>query len=418
MSLPFPPRAPRQAAVAFIFVTILIDMVTFGIVMPVLPRLIEDFMPGNTSRAAHVYGILTAVWALMQFFASPIQGALSDRFGRRPVILISNFGLAIQFVILALAPNLVWVFIGRALSGVTSSSISTANAYIADVTPPELRAQRFGLMGMAFGLGFVLGPAVGGVLGEHDPRLPFWVAAACCFVNATYGIFVLPESLSPDNRSAFSWRKANPVGALDLLRQQPALLALAGIHFLYIFSQSVFPSVMVLYLGYRYDWGARDIGLTFAAVGLLSALSQGLLIRPALRRLGERKVLLLGLSAGIAAFAVSGLAPTGWIFLLALPVTSIWQWAQPANQSLMSVHVTPQEQGRLQGALASIGGISSFIGPLVFSALFAAFIAPARGWTMPGAPFFLAALLMALALATAIPLTRPRTENQTMIGPD
>lgn len=412
MSLPFPPRAPRQAAVAFIFVTIVIDMMTFGIAMPVLPRLIEEFRHGNTEQAAQIYGVLTAVWALMQFLASPVQGALSDRFGRRPVILGSNFGLAAQFVLLAIAPNLFWVFIARAMSGITSSTISTANAYVADVTPPELRAQRFGLTGMAFGLGFILGPAIGGLLGEHDPRLPFWVAAACSFANATYGIFVLPESLAPENRSAFSWRKANPVGALDMLRQYPALIGLAGVQFLYIFSQSVFPSVLVLYIGYRYDWGAGAIGLTFALVGLLSALSQGLLIRPAIRRLGERRVLLTGLGAGIISFALSGFAPKGFIFLMAIPITSIWQWAQPANQSLMTREVSPQEQGRLQGAVASLAGIGAFIGPLIFTALFAHFIAAGTAPKIPGAPFYLAALLMAAALAMAVRITR-RFENAT-----
>lgn len=410
MTLPSAPRAPRQAAVAFIFVTIVIDMMTFGIAMPVLPRLIEEFRHGNTEEAAQFYGVLTAVWALMQFLASPVQGALSDRFGRRVVILGSNFGLAAQFVLLAIAPNLFWVFIARALSGITSSTISTANAYVADVTPPELRAQRFGLTGMAFGLGFIMGPAIGGLLGETDPRLPFWVAAACSFANATYGIFVLPESLAPENRSAFSWRKANPIGALDMLRQYPALISLAGIQFLYIFSQSVFPSVLVLYLGYRYDWGARDVGLTFALVGLLSVLSQGLLIRPAIKRLGEQRVLLVGLGAGIAAFALSGFAPKGFIFLMAIPIMSIWQWAQPANQALMTIHVSPQEQGRLQGAITSLAGIGAFIGPLIFSGLFAHFIAAGQTPKIPGAPFYLAALLMVAALAIAFRIIR-RSES-------
>jgi len=396
-----PNRRPRQAAVAFIFITIVIDMMTFGIAMPVLPRLIEDFRHGDTQQAAHIYGVLTAIWALMQFIASPIQGALSDRFGRRPVILASNFGLAFQFVILAVAPNLAWVFVGRALSGVTSSSIATANAYIADVTPPELRAQRYGLMGMAFGIGFIMGPAIGGLLGEHDPRLPFWVAAACSFLNACYGIFVLPESLAPENRAAFSWRRANPVGSLDLLRMYPALLSLSGVQFLYVFSQSVFPSVLVLYLGYRYHWGAGQIGLTFALVGLLSVLGQGLLIRPALRRWGERNVLLAGLAAGVVSFSLSGWAPQGFIFLAAIPITSVWQWAQPANQALMTSYVLPHQQGRLQGAIASLGGISAFIGPLAFTALFAHFIAPERAAVLPGAPFYLAAALMVAAFAAA-----------------
>jgi MFS transporter, DHA1 family, tetracycline resistance protein len=245
-------RAQRPAAFAFVFVTVLLDMLAIGIIIPVLPKLVVDFVGGDAAEGARIYGLFGTVWALMQFVFSPVQGALSDRFGRRPVILISNFGLGLDYIVMALAPSLNWLFVGRVISGITAASISTAYAYVADVTPPEARAARFGLLGAAFGIGFVLGPALGGLAGAVDPRLPFWIAAALSLANALYGLLVLPESLPPERRAPFAWRRANPVGALALLASQSTLIGLATVNFLGNLAHAALPSIGVLYMMYRY----------------------------------------------------------------------------------------------------------------------------------------------------------------------
>jgi DHA1 family tetracycline resistance protein-like MFS transporter len=265
------PGASR-AAVAFIFVTLVLDVVGFGIIIPVLPKLVEGFMAGDTARAAEMYGLMGTAWALMQFLFSPLLGALSDRYGRRTVLLLSCFGLGLDYILMALAPNILWLFIGRVISGITAASFSTAGAYIADVTPPEKRAAAFGMMGAAFGLGFVLGPALGGVLGGIDPRLPFWVSAIMSLLSALYGFFVLPESLPRERRAGFSWKRANPLGSLTLLRSHHELFGLAGTLFLMNLAHVVLPSTAVLYMGYRFGWGATTIGLTLAGVGVCAMI--------------------------------------------------------------------------------------------------------------------------------------------------
>ena len=286
MSAPAP-AGGRRAALAFIFVTILLDMFALGLVIPVLPRLVEDFLGGDTAGAARIYGLFATVWAVMQFLFMPVMGALSDRYGRRRVILLSNLGLGLSYVLMALAPGLAWLFVARVISGITAASVSTAMAYVADVTPPAGRAAAFGRTGIAIGLGFVLGPALGGLLGSVDPRLPFWVAAALSLLNAAYGIFVLPESLPPERRRAFEWRRANPLGSLTLLRSSRVLTGLAGVMFLANIAHAALPATFVLYAGYRFGWDARDVGFVLAAVGASSALVQGVRGRspgPALRR--------------------------------------------------------------------------------------------------------------------------------------
>ena len=256
----------------FIFITLVLDMLALGMIVPVLPKLVEDFVHGDTARAAYIVGVFGAVWALMQFVFSPVLGALSDHYGRRPVVLLSNFGLGLDYIVMALAPTVWWLFVGRVISGITSASFSTASAYIADVTPPEKRAGAFGMLSAAFGLGFVLGPALGGVLGEIDPRLPFWVAAGLSLLNAMYGLFVLPESLAHDHRSIFKWQRANPIGSLTLLRSNFELLALAVVMFISYIAHEALPTTFVLYAMYRYHWNARMIGLAIATVGVCSAL--------------------------------------------------------------------------------------------------------------------------------------------------
>lgn len=398
----------RRAAIAFIFVTVVIDVLAMGIVIPVLPRLVEAFEGGDTARAAETFGVFGTAWGLMQFIFMPLIGALSDRFGRRPVILISCFGLGIDFFVMALAPTLGWLFVGRIVSGITASGFATAFAYIADVTPPEKRAAGFGMVGAAFGLGFVIGPALGGTLGEIDPRLPFRVAGALAIVNACYGFFVLPESLPPEKRAAFSWKKANPVGSLVLLRSHPELSGLAVSHFLMQLAHVVLPSVTVLYMGYRYGWSALQVGLTLAAVGICSMIVQGGLVRPVVARMGERRALALGLFFGAVGFSWYGLASTGAWFLAGVPLMALWGFANPSLQALMTRRVSHSEQGQLQGANSSLTALAGIFGPSIFSQLFSSFIGPHAAAQVPGAPFLAAASMLVASLAVGWYVTRAR----------
>jgi MFS transporter, DHA1 family, tetracycline resistance protein len=337
----------RRAAVIFIFITVVIDVLGFGLIIPVLPKLVQQFMGGDAAEGATMFGVFGTVWAVMQFFFSPILGAVSDRFGRRPVILISCFGLGLDYIVMALAPNIGWLLFGRIVSGICAASFTTAGAYIADVAPPEQRAAAFGMIGAAFGVGFVLGPALGGLLGNIDSRLPFWGAAALALVNATYGLFVLPESLPPGKRDAFSWKKANPVGSLNLLRSHPDLLGLASVNLLFQLAHCVLPSMFVLYTSYRYGWDTKTVGLTLMAVGVFSIIVQGGLVKPAVQRLGERGSLYTGLLFGIVGFAGFALAPTPFWIWAALPVFAVMGLFGPGLQSLMSQRVAAHEQGRL-----------------------------------------------------------------------
>ena len=403
---PAAPGGPRRGALVFIFVTVALDVLALGIIIPVLPRLVENFVAGDTARAARIFGLFGSVWALMQFVASPVLGGLSDRFGRRPIILISSFGLGLDYVFMALAPTLAWLFVGRVISGVTSASFTTAYSYIADVTPPEKRAASFGLVGAAFGLGFVLGPAVGGLLGASDPRLPFWVAGAMALVNTLYGWFVLPESLPRERRRAFDWRRANPLGSLALLRSSPGLLALAAVYSLHVLAHNVLPSTFVLYAGLRYGWDARQVGLMLALVGVCSIAMQALVVRAFVARFGERIALLTAIAGAIAGYALYGLASTGTALLLSVPVFGLTFMFMPAMQGLMSRSVDPTRQGELQGANGSLMGITGVLGPSLFTQTFAVFIA-GGGWpVIPGAPFFLAAAMMVVAMLVALHATR------------
>jgi MFS transporter, DHA1 family, tetracycline resistance protein len=396
----------RQAAVVFIAITVVIDVLGFGVIIPVLPRLVQQFMGGDPSRGAAMYGVFGTVWALMQFFFSPLLGAISDRFGRRPVILISCFGLGVDYIVMALAPSIGWLLFGRIASGICAASFTTSFAYIADVSPPEKRAGAFGLIGAAFGIGFVLGPALGGVLGDIGPRLPFWGAAGLALLSACYGLFVLPESLPRGRRDAFRWRKANPVGSLDLLRSHRDLMGLAGINFLYQLAHCVLPSMYVLYTSYRYGWSARTVGLTLMMVGVLNILVQGLLVKPTVARFGERGAVYAGLLFGICGFGAFALAPSASWMWASLPVFALWGLASPGLQGLMSRRVAANEQGKLQGANGSITSIAGLIGPTLFTQSFAYFIDPHRALMVPGVPFYLAAALLIPALLLALLLPR------------
>ena len=396
----------REAAFVFIFATVLLDMLAVGIIIPVLPKLVFDFLGGNAAETAKILGIFGTAWALMQFFFSPLQGALSDSFGRRLMILLSNFGVGLDYVLMALAPTLGWLFVGRVISGITAASISTAYAYVADVTPPDKRAARFGLLGAAFGAGFVLGPALGGLTGTISPRLPFWVAAGLSLANASYGLVILPESLPAARRTRFAWRRANPFGALALLRSHAMLFRLAIINFLGNLAHAVLPSIGVLYMMYRYGWNESIVGLTLAAVGAASIIVRGLVVGPVTRWVGERAALMLGLVFGVGGFLIFALAPNGLIFWLAIPVMALWGLEGPACMALMSRLVGASEQGQLQGANASVTGIANLFGPGLFTLTFAFAIGGGREFNLPGAPFLIASLLLAAAAVAAWLATR------------
>jgi MFS transporter, DHA1 family, tetracycline resistance protein len=382
-----------RAAFAFIFVTVMLDMLALGIIVPVLPKLIIRFELGDMAMAATQTGVFAFVWAAMQFVFSPVTGALSDRFGRRPVVLLSNFGLGCDYILMALAPTLSWLFVGRVISGITAASFPTANAYIADVTPPEQRAAKFGLLGAAFGLGFVVGPALGGLLGGMGLRYPFFAAALLSLANALYGFFILPESLPKERRAAFSLAKANPLGALRLLRSNSALYGLAAAMFLYYNAHEALPSMFVIYTDYRYHWNAQMTGFALAAVGVGSTIVSALLISWAIRTFGEVRTLFTGMACGVAGFTVFAAAPNTTIMLLGMPLLSLWGLSSPPMQSLMSRRVGPSEQGQLQGALMSLFGVAGMIAPLVFTQVFAVAISAGRS-RLPGAPYWLAAMLM------------------------
>jgi MFS transporter, DHA1 family, tetracycline resistance protein len=403
---PAPLVPVRRAALAFIFFTVLLDILAFGLIIPVLPHLLKTFAGGDVAQASIWHGLFATAFMVMQFFMTPIQGALSDRFGRRPVILISNFGLAVDFLIMALAQTLPLLFIGRLLSGMTSASFSTANAYIADVTPPEKRAAAFGKLGMAFGLGFTLAPVFGAWLGEIGLRLPFYVAAGLCLLNFCYGFFVLPESLPPERRAAFDWRRANPIGALQLLRSHPELFGLAAVSFLMGLAHLVYPTTFVLYADYRFDWGLKMVGWTLLIVGVLSIVVQGALVGRIVKALGERRALLVGAAMGTLGFTLYGLAPSGYWFWAAMPIAALWAITMPAAQAIMTQHVSPQEQGRLQGAIGSLNSIAGIIGPTLFTQTLATVAqAGEHGW-WAGSTFWLAAAIVALGGVLAWQATR------------
>lgn len=406
----------RRAAVAFILITVMLDVLALGIVIPVLPKLIEGFVGGDTAQAAQILGLFITLWALMQFFGSPIQGALSDHFGRRPVVLGSNFGLGLDYFVMALAPTLWWLLIGRVLAGLTAASFSTATAYIADVTPPEKRAAAFGKIGAAFGLGFIIGPVLGGWLGHFDPRLPFWVAGALSLANFCYGWFVLPESLPPEKRERFAWRRANPVGSLKLLRTDPELFGLASSYFLFQVAHWVLPSSFVLYTGYRYDWSTLAVGSALALVGVCNVAVQGFMVRPVVARIGERRATVLGLTSGALGLAWMGLAPTGPLFLLSMPLLAATGFFGPAVQSLMTQRVPLTEQGQLQGANASFTGITGLFAPVMFTQVLAIGIALDDGGSATGLPFLLAASVLLMALTIAVIVLR-RHSPEPLVAP-
>lgn len=423
--------ASRKAGLSFIVVTLFLDILGIGLVVPILPRLVESFVGNDATQGAFYVGVLASAYALMQFVFSPIMGGLSDRFGRRPVLLLALFTSAFDYVLLAFAPSLGWFFLGRLVSGMGGASIGTAAAYIADVSPPEKRAQNFGLIGMAFGLGFVAGPLLSAFLGTVPMplphfvaewtgyatlpgiRFPFVVAACLTFANAMYGLLVVPESLPLEHRRPFSWARANPIGTLTALMKYPVVTGLTVTLFLTGVAQRCLESTWVLFTEHRFGWGIRDTGISLAVVGLTAALVQGGLVRRIIPALGERKALTAGILITSVSFVLYGIAPTGWTLYVFLVLGSLGAVTGPAAQGLLSKAVPPNEQGMLQGGMASVTSITNVLGPLLGTNLFGYFISDRAPLKIPGAAFFAGAVLLLLALAAArqtfrrVPATSP-----------
>jgi MFS transporter, DHA1 family, tetracycline resistance protein len=387
----------RKAAAPFILFTVFLDMLSIGIMIPILPRLIEGFV-GSVSAAGWWSGLFGTLWGIAQFFVSPIQGGLSDRFGRRPVVLASNLGSGIDYFLMALAPNLWWLLIGRIVSGMTAASVSTAYAYMSDVTAPEGRAKVFGMMGAAFGLGFVIGPGIGGLLGHYDPRYPFFLAGTLSLLNCAYGYFVLPESLPKDKRKAFSFKTSNPIGAVKFLARSKEVFRLSLMSLTLNFAHHSLQTTFVLYAGYRFGWGPLNVGLCLMGVGVMMGFVQAVLTGKIVKRLGEKKTMMLGLACGVVGFMGYGLAPNWMIFIAFAPIQAMWGIAMPSIQALMTSKVDPHEQGTLQGANMSLSSLAGVIAPMVFGVVFSTVTGPGQPMIWSGAAFCLSAAFLVLNL--------------------
>lgn len=408
----------RKPALSFIFFTLALDILGIGLIVPILPRLVEQLQGDNIAAASSAFGFLAALYSLMQFLCAPLLGSLSDRFGRRPVILASLLGSGLDYLLLAFAPNLAWFFVGRVIAGATGANFAAAAAYIADISPPEERAANFGLIGAAFGLGFVAGPALGGVLGDVGLRVPFLVAGGLTLVNWLYGVFVLPESLAPENRRAFSWARSNPVGAMLDLRRHPVVFGLTGTFFLVSLAHQTLPATWVLYTKHRFDWTVGQTGYSLALVGLTAALVQGGLTRVLIPKLGERKAATLGLAINAASFTGYGLATQGWMMYALIVVGSLGGITGPAVQGLISRSVGANEQGGVQGALSSLASVAGILGPPLSTTLFSHFISDGAVPKLPGAAFFSSALLVLIALTLAVRSFRSHADGQSSTPAD
>ncbi|QDT04716.1 Tetracycline resistance protein, class C [Rubripirellula lacrimiformis] len=440
-------KQPRKAAIAFILLTLFIDILGIGIVIPVLPELVRELVgedpvtsvietevspafgeaaatslptpevldtTKNFSRAGRYVGVIGATYALMQFLFAPIIGALSDRFGRRPVLLVSMFGLGIDFLIQGFAPNIFWLFVGRILAGIMGASLTTGNAYIADVSTDETRARNFGLVGVMFGLGFTIGPALGGLLGGISLRLPFFVAAGLALVNWLYGYFVVPESLAPDKRTPFTLRGANPLGSIRRLGAYPMVAALAAVFVCKSLAQRGLENVWVLYTGFRFSWDASTNGLALGLVGVMAIIVQGGMVRPVIKRFGERGAVIGGTIISALAFAGYGLATEGWMIPCIIVFGAFGGVSAPAIQSLVTGSVSETEQGRIQGALTSLTSLTNIIAPLFFNTLlFSYFISDSAPVQLPGAPLLVGSILLTVSIFIAINVFRQFPQKST-----
>jgi DHA1 family tetracycline resistance protein-like MFS transporter len=390
-------RSSRQAALGFIFVTMLIDITGWGIIIPVIPKLIEQLIHADVSVASKYGGLLTFAYASMQFVCAPILGNLSDRFGRRPVLLFSLFGFGIDYLFLSFAPTIAWLFVGRAVAGITGASFTTATAYIADISTNENRAKNFGMVGAAFGLGFIIGPVIGGFLGQYGARVPFYAAAGLCLLNWLYGYFILPESLAKEHRRAFDWKRANPVGSLMHLKKYPTLGGLfICLTFIYIAAHAV-QSNWNYFTMYRFNWSEKMVGISLGVVGLLIGLVQGVLIRFINPWLGNEKSVYAGLMLYTAGMFLFAFATQSWMMFVFLVPYCLGGIAGPALQAIITSHVPPNEQGELQGSITSLMSATSIIGPLIMTNLFYHFTQQNAIVHFPGAPFLLGGLLILIS---------------------
>jgi DHA1 family tetracycline resistance protein-like MFS transporter len=391
----------RKPAVAFIFVNLALAIMGFGLLIPVLPKLIVEFQGGDLTNGSHAYGWIVSIYALMQFIGSPILGSLSDRFGRRKIILIATAGSALDYVIMAIAPSLSWLFVARTIAGFTAGIFSTANAYIVDVTPPEKRAGAFGLLGAAFGIGFVLGPALGGFLAEYNLRLPFWVAAGCSTLNCLWGLLVLPESLKPENRRAFSWARANPIGALLALKRFPAVLGLVESFFILMLAQNMMFSLWALYTSHRFDWTPRQVGFSLAFAGLLMGLVQGALVKRIVPKLGDTRATLVGLTISALAYIGYGLSSHGWAMYAVMALGAFAGITGPSLQSYITKHIPANEQGAVQGAFGGLQSFAAIPGPFIATYIFGWSVRPGHPAWMSGIAFFVTSGFIFLAMLLA-----------------
>ncbi|HVM87486.1 MAG TPA: TCR/Tet family MFS transporter [Puia sp.] len=400
----------RNAALGFIFVTLLIDITGWGIIIPVIPKLLEQLIHGDVSEASKYGGWLTFAYAFMQFFCAPIIGNLSDRYGRRPVLLFSLFGFGIDYLFLSFAPTITWLFVGRSIAGITGASFTTASAYIADVSAPEERAKNFGMVGAAFGLGFIIGPVIGGLLGKFGPRVPFYAAAALCLLNWLYGYFILPESLKKENRRPFEWKRANPVGALMHLKKYPALVGLfISLTLVYIAAHAV-QSNWSFFTMYQFNWDSSMIGISLGVIGLLVGLVQGVLVRFVNPRLGNEKSVYVGLMLYTIGMLLFAFATKGWMMFAFLIPYCLGGIAGPALQAIISLHVPANEQGELQGSMTSLMSATSIIGPPIMTNIFSYFTHLPRHSQFPGAPFLLGAIF--LLVSSLVAYKTLKTEHQ------
>lgn len=397
-------KSGKTPGMLFIFITMLLDIVGMGIVIPIMPQLVAQFVGGDLSNASRYYGILTALYTLMQFLFAPLLGALSDRFGRKPILLLSLLGTAISYLMMALAPNMGWLYAARALGGFAGASLTVASAYIADVSTPESRAQNFGMVGAAFGLGFIIGPALGGLLGNMGAQIPFYLAAFVSLLNFGYGAFGVPESHRQENRRDVTWARANPFSWVPIIRKYPLLQAMLATLILNGLAQNCLHSNWVLFTTLRFNWSPGENGASLAVVGICATIVQGGLIRVILPRLGDRRAILYGLGLGALGFLLYGLATQGWMMYVVMVGASLSGIAGPALQGLISRQVGPDEQGTVQGALTSLMSLTGIVSPLVANYLFAAFTGPAAPVQIPGIAFFLAAILAALGVMNMLRL--------------
>ena len=391
----------NQAALGFIFITMLIDVIGWGIIIPVIPGLIEELIQGDISEAAKVGGWITFAYAITQFVFAPLIGNLSDKFGRRPIILISLLGFTLDYILLALAPTITWLFIGRIIAGITGASITTASAYIADISSIENRAKNFGMIGAAFGLGFIIGPVIGGLLGQYGARVPFYAAAALCFLNFLYGYFILPESLPKEKRSVLNLKKANPIGSFLHLKKYPKLIGLASSMFLLYVASHAIQSNWSFFTMYKFNWDEKMVGISLGVIGLLVALVQGVLIRWVNPWLGNEKSIYVGFflySLGMLLFTFANQSWMMFIFLIPYCLGGI---AGPALQAVISIQVPETEQGKIQGTLTSLMSASAIVGPPLMTGIFYYFTKEQTPFEFAGAPFLLASILMTISAMMA-----------------